>query len=173
MATRREAREWAVQILFQLDLNPPPPNGPLADSVFENFWEGGYRYDEDAAPQNEKTQSVPHLRMFTEQLVRGTWAKRLQIDEAITAQVKNWKMERIGGVERNILRLGVYELSHAPDPPPKRVVINEAIDIAKYFGAAGSGKFVNGVLDAIARRRAAELETGGVWEPGNKNRRLE
>jgi len=165
MATRREAREWAVQILFQLDLNPPPPNEALDDSVFENFWEGAYDHDEDAPPL--KTKAVPHLRAFTEQLVRGAWTKRPQIDEAIVAQVKNWKMERIGGVERNILRLGIYELLFSPDPPPRRVVINEAIDIAKYFGAVGSGRFVNGVLDAVAKKRETQMQEGEEWSPGS------
>jgi len=164
MATRREAREWAVQILFQLDLNPPAANEALEDAVFENFWEGSYDHDEEAPAL--KSKAAPHLMMFTEQLVRGTWAKRPQIDEAIVAQVKNWKMERIGGVERNILRLGIYELLFAPDPPPRRVVINEAIDIAKYFGASGSGKFVNGVLDAIAKKREEGRKAEDVWSPG-------
>ena len=160
MASRREAREWAVQILFQLDLNPPPPNEPIPDSVFENFWEGSYAYDDDT-PVAAKP---PHLRMFAEQLVRGVWAKRPQIDEAIIAQVRNWKMERIGGVERNILRLGIYELLHDTNPQPPRVVINEAIDIAKYFGAAGSGKFVNGILDAIRKNGKAGIRESGSSE---------
>ena len=162
MSTRREGREWAVQLIFQLDLNPPPPNEALADSLFEEFWSGALRRDDDAPPPN----APPHIRAFTETLVRGVWNKRPQIDEAIETQVRNWKMERIGGVERNILRLGIYELLFAPDPQPRRVVINEAVDIAKYFCSAESGRFVNGVLDAIAKKRDESFSASEEWSPG-------
>jgi N utilization substance protein B len=161
MSTRREGREWAVQLLFQLDLNPPPPNDTLPDSVFTEFWTGAFRYDDEA----ERPAPKPHIRAFTENLVRGAWAKRPQIDETLESQVKNWKMERIGGVERNVLRLGNYELLFAPDPQPRRVVINEAVDIAKYFGSGESGRFVNGILDAIAKKRADSLAASDEWSP--------
>jgi transcription antitermination factor NusB len=162
MSKRREGREWAVQLLFQLDLNPPPPNEALPEQLFEEFWSGGFRRMETETPP---PNAAPHIKVFTEELVRGVWAKRAQIDEAIVAQVKNWEMHRIGGVERNVLRMGIFELLFTENPQPRNVVINEAVDIAKYFGSNESGRFINGVLDAIARKRDENRNAPEEWSP--------
>jgi len=88
------------------------------------------------------------MRLFAEPLIRGTLQNRDAIDAEIMKHVKNWELHRIAAVDRNILRLAIYEMLHREDIPPV-VSINEAVDIAKKFSTQDSGKFVNGVLDKI------------------------
>lgn len=141
-ATRRDSREWAVQLLFQMDLNPPKEMRP----VFEHFW----------AP----IEADEKARDYTERIVRGVMSRRGELDETIAASVEHWGMARLAVIDRNVIRVAVYEMLHCMDVPPV-VSINEAVDIAKYFGTAESGRFVNGVLDRICKglerpRRTAE-----------------
>ena len=133
MATRRDGREWALQILFGLDFNAKDD----LDRVFEYFF--STHADSDA-----------RTREFTESLVRGVVEHRKELDAAIEKYAKNWKLSRMGAVDRNVMRLAMYELLHCPDIPPA-VVINEAVDLAKYFSNTESGKFVNGILDRARR----------------------
>ena len=133
MATRRHAREWAVQLLFQLDMNP----APLAE-VFAAFWADT---DADAA-----------MRTFAEGLVMGVAEHRPELDDRIRAHADHWALERMGGIDRNVLRLAVYEILHRDDIPAA-VSINEAVDLAKYFSDSRSGRFVNGILDSIRKAR--------------------
>jgi N utilization substance protein B len=134
MPIRRHARECAVQLLFQLDLNP----SDKLDAVFKMFW-----------TLNDKGTD-PQVRKFTEQLTRGVQEHRAEIDATIKKCADNWDIKRMGVIERNVMRMTIYEMLHCPDIPPA-VSINEAVDIAKFFGSAGSGKFVNGVLDRIRK----------------------
>jgi N utilization substance protein B len=127
MATRRHAREWAVQLLFQLDLNPSAIDGALKE-----FW--------------STTESDSKSRDFAEKLVRGVCANREQIDEALSSFTSNWELHRIGVVERNVMRMSIFELLYCDDVPAV-VSINEAVDLAKFFSVRESGRFVNGVLD--------------------------
>lgn len=90
------------------------------------------------------------LKVFTRNLVDGTCDHIDEIDERIRAAAENWEMTRMAALDRNILRMAVYELAYCDDIPPK-VAINEAIDLAKQFGAEESGQFVNGILDKIKR----------------------
>jgi N utilization substance protein B len=103
--------------------------------------------------------TMDQTRARAEQLARGAWESRDAADEAIRGVARNWTLERIAAVDRNILRLGYYELAQEPATPPA-VVIDEAVELAKRFGEADSGAFVNGVLDAI-RRRVEEQRAGG------------
>jgi len=134
LGQRRRARERALQMLFQLDLAGGSP-----DEVFEPFWEGQETDDEG--------------RVFAERLVRGVTAEKARLDRTIAAAAENWRVERMAVVDRNVLRLAVYELMHEDDTPGA-VVIDEAIEIAKRFGSEQSGSFINGVLDAVNRRLA-------------------
>jgi transcription antitermination protein NusB len=154
MGKRREARERAVQFLFQHDLNPPDDlKGALAE-----FWEAqrSAAIADDKGPAHwgqpvelpPPTAEEAEERLFAEPLIRGTLEHRDQIDELIKKHVKNWEIHRIAAVDRNILRLAIYEMLHRDDIPPV-VSINEAVDIAKKFSTQDSGKFVNGVLDKI------------------------
>ena len=88
------------------------------------------------------------MRLFAEPLIRGTVEHRDEIDEHIKNHAKNWELHRMAVVDRNILRLAIYEMLHRADIPPV-VSINEAVDIAKKFSTEDSGKFVNGILDKI------------------------
>ncbi|NQU41204.1 MAG: transcription antitermination factor NusB [Lentisphaerae bacterium] len=130
MATRRDAREWAVQLLFQMDLNPPEDTGP----VLERFWE------------DVKSDKGP--REYTERIVRGVFSHREELDTLIQKAADHWDVARLGVIDRNVIRMAVYEMLHCPDVPAI-VSINEAVDIAKYFATSESGRFVNGILDRI------------------------
>ncbi len=129
MGRRRSAREFALQVLFQIDLTES-----AADEVLGQFWS---RQDPD-----------PEVRAFTERLVHGVVNRRTEIDSRIVEAAENWRIERMGVVDRNVLRMAVYELS-SEEGTPEAVVIDEAIEIAKRFGSEGSGGFINGILDSI------------------------
>ena len=129
MSTRRDAREWVIQLLFHLDMNPVDTN-----VAFDDFWK-------------ERTPDAAS-RAFAEELVRGTVSHLSELDAVLQEKAQNWSLARMGGVERNVLRMAVYELLHRRDIPPV-VTINEAVDIAKYFSGAESGHFINGILDRV------------------------
>jgi transcription antitermination protein NusB len=127
MATRRQAREWAFQLLFQLDANPQDPQ-----KAFRVFW--------------KEHKSDQKARMFAEMLVEGVHNSLEEIDTKIVELALNWDIKRMGNVERNVMRMAIFEMMNFEDIPAA-VTINEAVDIAKYFGSNESGKFVNGILD--------------------------
>ncbi len=129
MGARREGREAAVQFLYQRDLN----GNPEADSGAE-FW--------DLRPATRK------VREFGMALAEGVLANREAIDTRIRESASNYDLHRIAAVDRNILRVSIYEMLFCPEVPPV-VSINEAIEIAKRFGSEDSGRFVNGILDRV------------------------
>jgi N utilization substance protein B len=139
MGKRTKARECAFQMLYQAEVSGEPIEGVVAA-----FW--------------KVRSTAEETRARAEALARGAWQARAQADAAIRAAARHWTLERIAAVDRNLLRLGYYELAHEPATPPA-VVIDEAVELAKRFGEADSGAFVNGVLDAI-RRRVAERQPG-------------
>lgn len=132
---RRKAREAALQALYQVDLNPEMPLAAIGD-----FLDG------------EITD--PALRAFAGQLVKGVTTRRVALDRLIEEHSDNWSLSRMAGTDRNILRLAAWELFHSD--VPFRVILDEAVELAKIFGDARSPDFVNGVLDAVvpAERRA-------------------
>jgi len=154
MGKRREARERAVQFLFQYDLNP----SENLDSALAHFWQSQradvIAEDKQNATWGQKTELPPPgleeaaLRLFSEPLIRGTIEHREKLDEYIRRHAANWEINRIAAVDRNILRLAIFEMIFREDIPPV-VSINEAVDIAKKFSTQESGKFVNGLLDKI------------------------
>ena len=154
MGTRREARERAVQFLFQHDLNPPEN----LDEALNQFWDSqrlaAIAVEKAGATWGERIELPPpsaeeaEMRLFAEPLIRGTLQYRNEADAVITKHAINWELHRIAAVDRNILRLAIYEMLHRDDIPPV-VSINEAVDIAKKFSTADSGKFVNGILDKV------------------------
>lgn len=141
MASRREAREWAVQLLFQLDYNP----GELGP-VFKEFW--------------TEREASAKTRLFVEELVQGVLANRPAIDALIQSCAQNWDIKRMAGVDRNIIRLSAHEMMSRADVPPA-VSINEAIEAAKTLGDVSSSRFVNGVLDRV-RREIEKSRHGGA-----------
>ncbi len=164
MSTRRQAREWALQMIFELDQNPEPET-PI-ELRFAAFWRSDMRL---RAPDEPPEGPEPSIRAFAESLVRGVESHLAAVDRRIQERCPNWKIDRLGSVERAVLRLGVYELVFAPETTPPAVAINEAVDLAKFFGSLQAGSFVNGVLDAVARRereaRAARDRAPRTWTP--------
>jgi N utilization substance protein B len=154
MGKRREARERAVQFLFQHDLNPPEN----LDRALNEFWDtqraAAIAGEKGPATWGQPVELPPltaeeaEMRLFADPLIRGTLEHRNAIDELIKGHAKNWEFHRIAAVDRNIMRLAIYEMLHREDIPPI-VSINEAVDIAKKFSTQDSGKFVNGILDKI------------------------
>ena len=154
MGKRREARERAVQFLFQHDLNPPEN----LDRALNEFWDtqraAAIAGEKGPATWGQPVELPPptaeeaEMRLFADPLIRGTLEHRDECDEIIKKFAKNWDLHRIAVVDRNILRLAIHEMLHREDIPPV-VSINEAVDIAKKFSTQDSGKFVNGILDKV------------------------
>lgn len=136
---RRRAREYALQILFQLDVRKEKPSA----TVFKRFW--------DEHPPDDE------VKTFTEEIVKGTHKHVEKINKQIHACAKNWSLDRMATVDRNVLRMAVYEILYRVDIPAS-VTINEAIEIAKKYGTDDSGAFVNGILDSVARLTRKLLE---------------
>jgi N utilization substance protein B len=132
VGTRHRARQYAVQVLFQLDVTGEDPTRALPP-----FW--------------EDRQAPEDIVRFTEQLVVGTWARRAELDALLEESAAHWRLDRMAMVDRNVLRLALFELLHGAGTPSP-VVLNEAIELAKRFGNADSGPVVNGVLDGIRQR---------------------
>ncbi len=126
MGVRREGREAAVQYLYLCDLNG----------------------DSDLAGYYKFRGLSPSARRFCDSIVQGAAKHRESIDETIRKNTQNYELNRISVVDRNVLRVAIYEMLHCPDVPPV-VSINEAIEIAKKYSTEESGRFVNGVLDQI------------------------
>ena len=154
MGKRREARERAVQFLFQYDINP----SETLDDALNHFWdtqrEAAIAEDKGDATWGEKVELPPitaeetAVRLFADPLIRGTLQYRDEADTYIKKYAQNWDLHRIAAVDRNILRLAIFEMLHRDDIPPV-VSINEAVDVAKKFSTQDSGKFVNGILDKV------------------------
>lgn len=169
MKQRRIARECAVQFLFQHELNPPAN----LDDALDRFWEdrratlneGERPAAADPAPAEGVEPGPPApsadeaaIRVFADALVRGVVGHRDAIDGEITRVSQNWALNRLAAVDRNIIRLAIFEMQHRPDIPPV-VSINEAVDIARKFSTAESGRFVNGLLDRIKNELSRPART--------------
>lgn len=157
-ANRRNSREWAFQMLFYADSNLP--DGGI-EELISSFWEA-YQIDDDAPDKN--------LLAFTEKIVRGVWEHRDEIDARISSYLTNWTIDRIGGVDRSVLRMAMFELFFSEETPPV-VILNEAVDVAKFFSTKDSGKFVNGVLDRALKdvKRAPRDANKPRWLRKDRN----
>ncbi len=138
---RRRGREFALQVLFQLDLQPQEISRTL-----DGFW-----------PERNASEEV---RRFADRIVRGTMAAREAIDAILSSHALNWRITRMAVVDRNILRIALYEFLFEEETP-RVVIIDEAIEIAKRFGNDESGPFINGILDAVR----IKLESGEIEIP--------
>ena len=141
-STRRQAREWAIQMLTAADLNPP---GDIAQFVAAQWEQICSLSAEDGTPVKVKSA----MKRFTEERVIGVLSHLGEIDARITPLLENWDLYRLGTIERTVIRLGVWELAYSDVPVP--VVINEAIDLANWFSTSRSRMLVNGVLDKFAK----------------------
>lgn len=140
VAARRRSRRAALQALYAADVSAQSGAPAAAPAAFANV-----------AAHFDLHESA---RAFAEEIVRGVEANRAALDARIAAHARNWRVERMAAVDRNVLRVAAWELVHTDTP--ESVVIDEAIEIARDFGSERSPAFVNGVLDAIARDLRAE-----------------
>ena len=138
MRKRTLARECALKILYQKDVT-----ALNLDGLYERFWEDA---DEDY---------IHEVQEFATRLVYGVHQHCEDIDNKIMAYATNWQLKRMAVIDRNVLRLGVFELFYAEDIPPK-VTINEAVELAKKYGDLESSKFVNGILDKMHKTEIVE-----------------
>ena len=132
MGARRKARELALQMLYQHDVS-----GNVPDTIISTF--------------EDLQKSKPNTRDFAIRVFKGTVDNIDKIDEMIQQQADNWRLSRMAVVDRNIIRMSVYEFLHEDDTP-KLVIIDEAIEIAKKFGTQKSSQFINGILDGILKK---------------------
>ena len=136
MGRRRKARELALQLLYQLDVQ----GEERAEPHLDDFWQR-HPVDREA-------------REFAESLVRGTKSHEAEIDALIARYAEHWELERMAVVDRNLLRQGIFELLWESGVPPK-VAINEALEVAKKFSTQESSRFINGILDRIHKQEKA------------------
>ncbi len=139
MAARHRSRKRALQVLFEWDMR-----GESIDLAIANYYDTLY---------SEESESKPKPDKFMEELARGTAANSEQIDMKISEKAENWRLERMAVVDRNILRLAIYELSLQAVPAP--VVIDEALELARQFSNDESLSFINGLLDAVHKQSLA------------------
>ncbi|MCS6914827.1 MAG: transcription antitermination factor NusB [Myxococcales bacterium] len=138
MGSRRRARERALQVLCLLDVQPDLEPSAALELYYQHLY-GDEERDEVLSEEG---------RRFTAQLVSGVRQDLTTLDELIAHSSRNWRLERMNWVDRNLLRLAAWELRSLPETPAK-VVLNEAIEMAKRYGTTDSSAFVNGVLDRL------------------------
>ena len=141
-ATRRTAREWAIQMLTAADLNPPDDVRAFMDA----YWEQISDLDEE---DGGAAKAKGKYKVFAEERVAGVLGSLKELDEILVPLLDNWDLYRLGTVERMVLRMGLWEMKNTDVPKP--VVINEAIDLANWFSTPKSRSLVNGVLDKFAK----------------------
>ncbi|WP_029631006.1 transcription antitermination factor NusB [Zavarzinella formosa] len=144
MTRRSRAREVALQLLFQRDLNADVPRKAIEQFTRDRL---GVRRDETGRIRPEEAAAYE----FCLGLYDGVVEVLKTLDARISAASENWKLHRMAASDRNVLRLGAYELVHAKEPTPAAVALDEAIELARRYGSKDSPSFVNGVLDKVFR----------------------
>lgn len=172
-AARRAAREAAIQMLYQCEVGRAGaleaiatywPARDDAAQASDGMAAGNAARRPEADDDAQADLAEPH-RAFANGLVRGTLGRVTEIDALLASHTQNWRVERMNVLDRLVLRLGVYELLAEPGTPPK-VVLNEAIELARRFSGEESVPFVNGVLDAV-RKALQDAPPDGGADPGN------
>ena len=148
MSRRSRARAIVLQILYQDDLNPSQPEDVKIRFV------------------NSRLKNNQELVKFADGLIVGVRENRDALDEKLSKIADNWRLSRMAATDRNVLRLGAYELLHTDTPPP--VVINEAIELARRYGSDQSAQFVNGVLDRLLKRSKASADPPASAKPSEQ-----
>ena len=147
MSSRRAGRIRAFQVLYGLCFMPAPTRADL-ERLFAEM----------PLPAETETGQAPEqtreFRGFAWELAEGVWQHAANLDELIARFSRNWRLERMGRIELTLLRLSLFELTFRPDVPP-RVVINEALDLTARFGDSKAKRFINGILDAVAKAAEA------------------
>jgi transcription antitermination factor NusB len=140
MRRRTLAREHALKILYQFDITKRP-----LEAVVEDYW------------KSDDTKDINDTEIigYAATLSKGVNGKLQEIDDKISEYATNWQLKRMAVIDRNVMRLGLFELKYSTDIPPK-VAINEAVELAKKYGDLESSKFVNGILDKIHKKEIVE-----------------
>ncbi len=153
MTRRSRGREVALQVLYQIEQNPGVPVSEVRQFI------------------NRRLLAEKKLVEFTEELIAGVRQHQPRIDEMIQQVAENWRLDRMATIDRNILRLGAYEVLFHPEVPAK-VAINEALELAKRYSTAQSSRFVNGILDRVLQLHATPAaspdEGEGASQPTGK-----
>jgi N utilization substance protein B len=139
MAARHRSRQRALQVLYQWDMTKQP-----VEQAISSFYDTLYSDESDEKPDRDE---------FMEELAKGTSEIAAEIDHRITSKSENWRLERMPTVDRNILRLAIYEMSR--QETPAAVVIDEALELARQFSGEESVSFINGILDAVHRAESS------------------
>ncbi len=152
MRKRTRSREFALQILYQIDITQG-----VAKEALEDFWQdrSGIALSSQEKKVIEEDKKDPDVRSYAETLIFGSLEKQKEIDAMIEKYAENWAIPRMAYVDRNILRISTYEMLYRDDIPHK-VAINEAVELAKRYGEPDSSKFVNGILDRIAKTECTD-----------------
>ena len=137
MRRRTLSREHALKMLYQFDITKRP-----MDAVVESYWQAEETKDQE-------------IITYANLLAQGVGGQITDIDHKISDYATNWQIKRMAIIDRNVMRIGLYELQHTTDIPPK-VAINEAVELAKKYGDLESSKFVNGILDKIHKKEIVE-----------------
>ena len=132
--SRRKARELALQVLFHIDFTGGNP-AEVMTAV--------YGMQEEEIPES--------VNDYVKWVVTGTLSRKDEIDLLISELARDWKLERMGGVDRAVTRMAIYEIKFGEDKVPPRAAVNEAVELAKHFGSDESGRFVNGILGSLVR----------------------
>lgn len=149
MGLRRVARECALQMLYEFDIGKHSK-----DEILRTFW--------------EMNEHPPKVRLFAEQLFVGAIGRLKEIDDVIQEHTKNWRLVRMAAVDRNVLRLAVFEFL-SDGKTPGTVVINEALEIARKFSTQESAQFVNGILDSIKNELVNRSTNKGPESDGKQD----
>lgn len=130
---RRQSRELALKLLFQSEFSEP------------------LKMEDLLKTQDPHTEFAAEVQLYAKELVRGVQQNQADIDKLIQQFSSNWKIDRMATIDRNLLRVAIYELKFSPNPLAPSIAINEAIEIAKVYGGTDSSSFINGILDQVAR----------------------
>lgn len=144
---RRRARKQILKLLYQQDLQ-----GGATD-----LWSHYQAWLAEWRQRHPELEISPDRLDYIEDVLKGIDARRAELDREIAERAAGWRLERLHAVDRNVLRLGVYEMLHRDDIPPQ-VIIDEAVELAKAYGTERSGSFVNGILDRLWKERRPEVE---------------
>jgi len=154
MGSRRKARELALKTLYEAEFSVLRPVGTAKDEH-----EDSADTLAEKAPDDFFKRVGREAGAFAETLIRGVLGHQGEIDDLIGKYSENWRIERMARIDRNILRIGIYELIYLDDVPPQ-VSINEAVELAKKYSSLESSSFVNGILDQVLRERAVQSPAG-------------
>lgn len=148
MGQRRKARECALQILYELEFHPNELEAVLAD-----YW--------------ARQKVTPEVKEYGDWLVRGVYGRLPFLDAAIQAVAEHWRLPRMTVIDRNLLRLAAFELESEPYLEPA-IIINEAVEIAKKYSGEEAAHFINGILDALRKRREAKSKAAKNSSPAKE-----